>query len=284
MKKYLSIVAAGVLAIALVGCGDDNNNTTAAQGGASSSAAKTVKTGTLVDAPVAGVSYQCGTIQGVTDADGHFSYNEGDMCTFAIDGLTLGNVPGQNVVTPVTLANGDTTTALNIAQLLQSLDATPGDNKIEITPAGVEVVKKLVAAGADITSPDFDKVAQEVMEQNGITFVPESSAKANLEANGITVPEMGGNLPSPTGGTPSNSSSAASSMSGGPSFSNLPSPGGVYANGGGGDVIIASSSSSSAPAASSSSSSGNLPEAGNGGAVVSSSSSASDQPPAIPSF
>ncbi len=119
--------------------------------------------GQFVDAPVAGLEYSTSSgITGVTDADGYFSYREGDTVTFKIGKITLGDAKADKVVTPSTLfadelANGNlnlTTLQDKVKQvvaLLLLLDNNPNDDKIEIPE---EIKSKLDNIDVEI---DFEK-------------------------------------------------------------------------------------------------------------------------------
>jgi len=68
----------------LAGCG----------GGGGSAPTDTTKTAYLVDSALEGINYTCGTISGVTDKDGKFSYDE-KVCSsvsFSLGSLSLGTV------------------------------------------------------------------------------------------------------------------------------------------------------------------------------------------------
>jgi len=96
--------------------------------------------GNLVDDPVEGVSYESGPVAGITGRNGEFRYEVGNRVRFFIGDITLGRaVPGKALVTPLDLVDGgtiDTPAVINIARLLQSLDANPDDGVITI-PAAV---------------------------------------------------------------------------------------------------------------------------------------------------
>jgi serralysin len=119
-------------------------------------------TGYLADAPVAGVTYITPTQQGVTSANGSFHYLEGESIRFLIGSTLLGEVEGQERVTPFDLAGAAIVTGqqaeqalrddeesfqavVNISVLLQSLDrdADPS-NGIEI-PASVSALLEEVS-------------------------------------------------------------------------------------------------------------------------------------------
>jgi len=131
--------------------GDSGNNPPTAE----------LNTGTFVDAPVAGLSYTTSSdINGITDADGRYNYRPGDTVTFSIGNLVLGTVPGQGVVTPMTVANAlvastntdPGTVAVNLLVLLQSLDSNGNpDDGITFTPA----IRDAVASNSiDLTASE----------------------------------------------------------------------------------------------------------------------------------
>jgi hypothetical protein len=98
-----------------------------------------VSSGTLVDAPVEGVNYVSGSLAGVTDSEGEFQYEVGNAICFYIGDIALGcAVQGKSIITPVDLVeNGTTETpaVINIARLLQSLDANQAEEIISIPEA-----------------------------------------------------------------------------------------------------------------------------------------------------
>ena len=95
--------------------------------------------GRLIDAPVEGVGYVSGPLAGVTGSNGEFQYEVGNSIRFFIGDIALGRaVKGKAVITPLDLVadgSADTPAVINIARLLQSLDAEPGDGVITIPPA-----------------------------------------------------------------------------------------------------------------------------------------------------
>ena len=96
-------------------------------------------TGSFVDAPVQGLRYESGSLSGYTGSGGEFQYEEGGWVSFYIGDLPVGRaVAGQALLTPLDLVvDGelDTPAVINIARLLQSLDAVPGDGVITIPEA-----------------------------------------------------------------------------------------------------------------------------------------------------
>ena len=119
-----------------------------------------VDDGRLIDAPVEGVSYQSGSLAGITGSSGEFQYEVGNTIRFFIGDIALGRaVRGKSVITPLDLVvDGatDTPAVINIARLLQSLDSDPGDGVITI-PAAVRAaaVRSNVALSSAIEFLDF---------------------------------------------------------------------------------------------------------------------------------
>ena len=120
------VVAGGIAAIASSG-GSSSSTPTATTSSSS--------TGYFVDSAVGGVDYYIdGVLKGQTAADGSFSYNEGNTITFKVGSVTVGSIEAadvnpdgtimpQDLVAGLTRADTDDATVLNIAQLLQTLDA-----------------------------------------------------------------------------------------------------------------------------------------------------------------
>ncbi len=112
-----------------------------------------IKDGRLIDAPVQGVSYRSGTLAGVTGSGGEFRYQDGERVEFFIGDIALGRaVEGKAVITPLDLVPQgtlDSPAVINIARLLQSLDAVPGDQRITI-PAAVRAAA--VSSGSGVSA------------------------------------------------------------------------------------------------------------------------------------
>jgi len=164
-RKYMLVVA--LLAIPLFGGSECSFY--AKSGGDSDDSDKkddnagltvVVDDGRLIDAPVEGVSYQSGSLAGITGSSGEFQYEVGNTIRFFIGDIALGRaVRGKPVITPLDLVvDGatDTPAVINIARLLQSLDSDPGDGVITI-PADVRAAaaRSNVALSSAIEFLDF---------------------------------------------------------------------------------------------------------------------------------
>ena len=207
MKKTLLISAFTAAVLTMTGCGssdttDDNTG------------AKTLKA-QFIDSPVQGVDYDCQSSghEGVTDANGYFSYVAGDTCTFSVGTVALGTTkPTGSVVTPRDLSDKPAEVT-NILRLLQTLDtdAKPengitlpedivgsvdlGDNfEAEIgTFISTNEDKGTVSSGTIVVSAEdaeahFEKTITELKEDNsGSGEDPDSPMKKVLLDLGATI-------------------------------------------------------------------------------------------------
>ena len=82
--------------------------------------------GVFVDSPVEGLDFETGSEFGLTGISGRFDYREGEIITFSIGDVILGQAAGKDMLTPIDLVPGaaDETdsSVTNICRLLQSLD------------------------------------------------------------------------------------------------------------------------------------------------------------------
>ena len=153
----------------LAGCGGEN------------AYEPTPLTGVFVDSPVSNIAYRTSTLQGVTNAAGEFEYVSGERVTFSIGGLDLPSVVAADLITPqdlvgVGLDEVDNIAVINIARLLQSLDADGNpDNGIEISAAAMADDTPRVV---DFTSPTFDQDVSDIVPQ----LISAASAAAHLRA------------------------------------------------------------------------------------------------------
>lgn len=107
--------------------------------------------GLLLDSAVEGLRYISGTHYGITNSEGVFGYMPGEKIQFYIGNIKLGySISPTNRITPYELANGNSSVALNIARLLQTIDHDSNlENGIQISDAA-----HLIAKDIDITFND----------------------------------------------------------------------------------------------------------------------------------
>ena len=116
------------LTLISVGCG----------GGGAGPGGPAIADGVFVDSPVEGMDYGTDSEFGLTGLGGRFNYREGEIITFSIGDVILGQAAGKDMLTPIDLVPGaaDETdsTVTNICRLLQSLDQDGNlQNGIQIT-------------------------------------------------------------------------------------------------------------------------------------------------------
>lgn len=120
----------GLLAIFIAGCGggggsSSSNTTTSTNDNTSASSIAL-----FLDSPVEGIEYNSASYSGYTDSNGYFNYKKGEIITFNIGNITLGELTlnSNNIVTPLEIIN---TTDINNAQvltILRALQSLDNDN------------------------------------------------------------------------------------------------------------------------------------------------------------
>lgn len=164
IKQLFSTIAAASIVTLMSGCGGGDSPST--------TTTSTTLSGTFVDAPVAGLDYNCTSgLHGKTDTAGTFSYKAGDTCEFKIGSLSLGSVLITGVTTPYMLADGNTTIAGNIAALLQTLDGDADASKISISSD-----HNLTVGSFDFRSTTFDTTLGSYATAHSLTHVHPAEA------------------------------------------------------------------------------------------------------------
>jgi len=143
VKSFILVIMSTILLTAC--CCDDDESTTPKQ-------TSSVQTGHFVDSPVQGLTYETDSQSGITDADGAFTFLEGETITFSISPtedmsqgteVILGQtVPAKKQMSPVDLVPAASSEkdpiknriVTNISRLLQSIDQDGNpENGITIT-------------------------------------------------------------------------------------------------------------------------------------------------------
>lgn len=146
----------------------------------------TIKSGVFVDAPVSGLYYETATLSGKTDSDGKFSYRAGETVTFKIGNLTLGSSAGSDTVTPLSLT-GETdidnvsSKAVNIARILQTIDANNSDNVSISIPSSLD---SLDVGSVDFTNEvDLQRIVEQAktITSNNYALVDADTAENNMQ-------------------------------------------------------------------------------------------------------
>lgn len=143
MKAIFRSLVLVLSVIAIPGCGGGGGSGSSSGSGGSGGGVTPaplqlpIQTAKFIDAPVAGVGYNCPAVgtntttqTGTTDAQGQFSYQAGQSCTLKVGVITLGtlaSIPADGIATPQDIAGVSRTAnqapgAIAIAQFLQSLN------------------------------------------------------------------------------------------------------------------------------------------------------------------
>lgn len=141
------------LALGAASCGSPNNgtgSTTAVPQPVESVESPTAQSGSFIDAPVEGLSYETQTRSGRTTVDGTFEYFAGESIRFSFAGLDLGGTTASGILTPLDLYPRQPQFSQLMMYLLQSIDAD-GDpsNGIELTDATEAMVLDYVGREDD---------------------------------------------------------------------------------------------------------------------------------------
>lgn len=165
------------LLVFLVGCSSggssSSNNSDGDIGGT-----PTPTIGAFVDSYVEGLTYHSSPsgLTGLTDAQGRYEFETGDTVTFSIGCITLESSATGEFVTPMSVFPDNMEAAINLAQLLQSIDSD-GDPSNGITPDE--------ALLADLCSVDFeDADFDNFLDQNlpaGVHCVTDGEAMRHME-------------------------------------------------------------------------------------------------------
>lgn len=131
--KNIGLVA--FLSVFLVACGGSGGSASSGGSGATS------KTGVFIDAPVKGLSYLASPSgkSGVTNQMGEFEYMSGDVISFSLGSIALGDgrVDKDDEIKVTQFG----VRALPVAQLLQSLDTDADKDFIDVS--GIEISEQL---------------------------------------------------------------------------------------------------------------------------------------------
>lgn len=168
MNKFgINIITAG-LVIMLSACGG---------GGGGGTTTTTPNTGVFLDSNVEGLDYSTDTLNGTTNANGEFEYNDGETITFSLYGQTLSVVSGYGVLTP--FDNPDDTIhedyTINILRFLQTLD-TDGTPTNGIT---LPTVTGTMNLNFDQNMTDFEN------DTNVINFIIANTNVSSLTVSAI---------------------------------------------------------------------------------------------------
>ncbi|MFV1874075.1 MAG: hypothetical protein ACMZ64_12205 [Oleiphilus sp.] len=161
----LSVISASVLGI--VGCGS---------GGSGDSQSNTPSTGQFIDGPVQGLSYRSNSYQGVTNFDGEFDFEPGEITVFSFADVVIGESAGASVVTPrnLSMTSSNPDRVLNVLRFLQTLD-TDDDHSNGVQLPDPEAFTTVISSiNFDQSEGAFD------LDSGVIQFIDDAVSKTEL--------------------------------------------------------------------------------------------------------
>lgn len=181
MLKFIAIVFTIFI---IIGCGG-GESLSSKDNNSSNTTIKSIKVrNILIDSPIKGVEYSCGSLRDVTNKNGEFFCLKNTIVTFKIGGVILGSTFLENnktaFITPAKLykldnANITDIRLINFIRLVQSLDSDDNvSNGIDINKSVRETLKNvnLDISDKNITRIELEKVVKKV----GKTLIPQYKA------------------------------------------------------------------------------------------------------------
>lgn len=183
MKYTASLLV--LSAALLTACGGDDD--TPNNGG---SGGDGVKTGAFMNGTVSQLHYATATQNGITDAQGKFSYMDGETVTFSIGGIVLGQASGADSVSPFDFFGTTPSTDPSVVdfELRDAPNVTPFER-------GLNVIAFLMALDADTTLLNgIDLSGRDAQLANaGVSFNAKTSGflQFDLERISARYPHVG---------------------------------------------------------------------------------------------
>lgn len=187
-RKYV-LALCSVVALFIAGCGSPSTNN--GGGGNGGGGGGNNVSGIFADAPVVGISFSCGSTNGVTGAGGAYTCPAGSTVTFKVGGITICSAPAQAIMTPVSCAqangnpsaNASTPSVVAIAQFLISIGTPSGTTPGTLTTLTITSAELTAAANLSL---DFSTATQGQLQtavsavNPGQTLVSASTAQNEL--------------------------------------------------------------------------------------------------------
>jgi len=186
MKKVIqgSIAAAAILLFAACGSGDGDSSTT------------TTTSGVFVDSPVGGLSYSCTSgATGLTNSSGQFTCKTGDTISFSLGNYSIGSCTIGTTVSPRTLYPSNDTAVINIAQLLQTIDADNNSSNGITIPVSFSSLDGITTTPEDASfDTDMGTALSTalVTEEDAAAHLNETLSDLGLESFQLTISDLAG--------------------------------------------------------------------------------------------
>ncbi len=140
MNKYVRYSAISFMtSVFLIGCGGGGGSNT------------TIGTASYLDSAIKGVSYKCGSQEGITDENGTFKFESGKECNFYLGDIALRNISPSELHDGKKIIEDNAT----IASFLQTIDVDGNASN------GIDVDKDVIAT----------------LKTEGITHIPENETQ-----------------------------------------------------------------------------------------------------------
>lgn len=118
----------------LTACGGGGGSSTTPPAGGQSIGSNSL-TGRFIDGPVSGLRYSTPTSTGRTNANGEFTYRQGETVSFFVGDVLIGQTPGATTVTPFSLAGTTPPTAtLDIVKTVRLVNTRRNFSNSTATP------------------------------------------------------------------------------------------------------------------------------------------------------
>ena len=146
--------------------------------------------GIFFDAEVAGLAYDCGEAEGVTDENGSFEYLPGEECDFTLGENTYSvetaNV-AEGVVTPFDLTESSDE-GIELARVIQSLSEEDADGTLVLKQDTVSKLEKINLKDANATQKAIEKVGARIVKlEDTIAHLKENFDLDNKNAARVTL-------------------------------------------------------------------------------------------------
>ncbi|GAA4100344.1 hypothetical protein [Zhongshania borealis] len=161
-----------VMTLTLTACGGGNSNNNASAPGIDETDGWTpasTLTGVFFDSPVQGLTYETNTTNGITNANGEFTYQAGEYISFKLYGNLIGTVAAGDIITPMDLQNEthNQDYFLNITRLFLTLDTDGDTTTLQLPNAENSII-------------DFDQKTEDFEIDPAVTSFVQANANTSL--------------------------------------------------------------------------------------------------------
>lgn len=134
-------------------------------------------TGVFLDSAVAGLNYECSSgSTGTTNSSGEYTCRVGDIVTFSVGAYVIGSCRAAETVSPYTLYPNFNRAAINVAQLLQTIDSD------DLPSNGIIIPNSFNALDGLATTPRDDTFEADVLALLGGALIDGTTAEIHLHA------------------------------------------------------------------------------------------------------